>query len=667
MDDEEDNDDSEQDEEDDTEIPPIPISQASKTPDIEKKQIDIMKSNTNGLNGDVNNSGLSSTTSSAFGVSNTAFGATPFSASSSSGFGGSNDVSAFDNSSKNFGVVAYNSSSSSGNPTTTINKAVAELEMEEDDDDDDDDEEAAKETVGNKLKQVPLNPQSSKASNNLNKKLRKEAIVKQETVKKKKSGISKKQNRLASRPESISRREPTGFLGKGSSNFTVPVVKDELIIRPLNRDWDAGGQVRKSASSPYRVDTKISPNLSLWSTITSELNLEKSDVKTTDDSFTADFVAKQEGFDKTTSLLETPLRSLSLRPKSPGSPITSSPSKKNFHSAKLLSQNIENSIPVKPVHKEDLISRKSVTNSMIKDTGKFPIYSKSPKLPKKGEKNIDKKKPNYDEFNNENRIEKLADIIKPWESALAESSAKYDKTYHNIISSYSKRHKILSQNETCLSPAVINKLKIRRKEEDKLDLKGNEVLQLQDGLLSPKRPGISKSQISKKSPRSHQAVTTNMISNSVIISNAVSSDISTSSSMVSNLKIGKKSDQLDSFIVTPPDEKNYAKFSERNFSIPQKTKDENEFDLSVVINENIEENTDLINGKYDGNDTPTSLDIIGKVLFPEIVPTVNSTIITDTILDTNNANNDEKLIFDSGSFIQKDSNIDLDNLKSNDE
>jgi hypothetical protein len=745
MEDEEENDHSEQDEEDDTEIPLVLISQAqaSKTPDMENKQIDIMNNNTNGLNGGINNSGFSSsttstafgsnaafvtttfgasssiglgasadavnggvnnsgfsssTTSSAFGSnaafvattfgassssefgastnglnggvnnsgfsssttssafdSNTAFGATTFGASSSSGFGASNDVSGFDSSSKNFGVVAYNSSSSSGNPATTIEQAVAELELEDEDDDDDD--ETEKETIGNKPKQVPSNPQSIKASNHSKKKLRKEAIVKQETVKIKENGISKNQNRPASRPESISRREPTGFLGKGSSNFIVPVVKDDLIIRPLNRDWDTGGKVRKSASSPYRVNTKISPNLSLWSTIIS-------DIKTTDDLSTADFVTKQEGFDKSTSLIESPLRSLSLRPKSPGSPITSSPSKKNFHSAKLLSQDIENSISIKLVHKEDLVSKKSVTSSMIKDTGKSPIYSKSPKLPKKGEKNIDMKKTNYDECNNENRVEKVVDIIKPWESALAESSAKYDKTYHSIISSYSKRYKILSQKETGLSPAVISRLKIRRKEEDKLDQKGNEVLQLQDCSLSPKRPVISKSQISKKNPRSHPAVTSTMISNPIMISNSVSSDISTSSSIMSKLKIGKKSDQLHVFTVTPPD-KNDAKVSGRNSSISQNMKEKNEFEVSVVINEIIEENADFINGKYDSNDIPTSLYITGKVLFPEIVPPENPTIITDNILDANNANNGGN--FDSGSSIQKVSNTESDNLKANDE
>jgi hypothetical protein len=334
----------------------------------------------------------------------------------------------------------------------------------------------------------------------------------------------------------------------------------------------------------------------------------------------------------------------------------SSPSKKNFHSAKLLPQSAENVIPSIPVHKEDLNSKKIVTSAMVKDTGKFPIYSKSPKLPKRNGKIVELKNTNNNEHNDENRTEKV-DVIKPWESALAESSAKYDKTYHNIISSYSKRYKILSQKETGLSPAVINRLKKQRKEEDKLDPKEKEVLNLQDSLLSPKRPVTSKLQISQKSPRSQVTM----------ISNSVSSDISTSSSLI-NLKNGKKNDQLNVFTATPPDEKGDKKLPVKKSSISRKSTEKNE--LSMVINQNTEENIDFIDGRYVSNDAPdVDNDIVGKVLFPEILSPGNVTPISVNTIDTNNVTNDEKLIFDPelSSSIQKSLNIVLDNSMAIDE
>lgn len=636
-----------------------------------------------------NSSGFISTTSSGFGIMNS-IGATGFGANNTSfGFGNSNSlpfgssvsssgVNGFDGSSRDFGVVSQNSATSSGDsPVTTLAKAAAELELEEDEDG-----KAGKADVRKKVKQIPPTPRSIKVSNDSKKQLRKEIIVKQGTVKKGDIFSPKNQNRLASRPESISRREPTGFLGKGSSTFIVPMTKANLITRPLNRDWDTGGKVRKSASSPYKADTKISPDLSLWSTITSSGNLEKSDiVEARDNPSTSDFQTKSKGLNNSISIKGPNLWSNSSQPKGPGSPSMTSPSKKLFHPAKLNSESTENFIPLKPGPKGDSVSNIIGKNPIIRDTVKPPFLSKSsPNLPKRNEKNMNMKNSNFDRCNGESRMEEK-DIIKPWESALAVSSAKYDKTYHDVISSYSKRYKILSQKETGLSPAVIDKLKKQKNNEDRIDKKYNEVTTIQNS-LSPKRPITSKASISNKSPRSQP-----------LMSKSVSSDISTSSSanLISNLMNGNtmnsdrlneiesfekspdfadknryQSEQSNPHAMTPPPGLKVEgdfKPSGRNSSFSKKVRQEEE-GLFLISDQKIEKNIRIIN-RDGGNDVSNvNVDFIGTVLFSETLQPVNFAD-TDTPIDaltTKNEINDEKyiILLKQSNSAKDDSNIDSD-------
>ena len=348
-----------------------------------------------------NSGGFGSSSSGGFGNS-AAFG----NSSPSSGFGSNAPSSFSPYGSSN--AAASNPGMAAKNAKAASKESDEESEGDEDEDDDEDDEKAKK-----AKKKVPI-PNVSVTSTV--KKVKSVSISNPKTSKSK-SVASGPQNRPSSRPESMSRREPTGFLEKGSATVLVPAP--ECRGRHRNKLWDAGGRIQKSTSSPYGIkrmpspeiyNKVVTPDLSLWSTLNSD-DHSNGQSKTGQSNGLSNNKC-QKKLAVTTNHRQDPMENRL------GSPL----SRNNLHTPQ------SHQSPLGFEREKDQIIKQDNVNGQSPSNG-LSSHSKNAEL------------------SPDKLLVSATNVMKPWEIALADSSAKRDKVLHQIMTSYTKRCKMLGSRE----------------------------------------------------------------------------------------------------------------------------------------------------------------------------------------------------------------------------